>query len=411
MNTKLIGLGLFTLTAAAVAYYPLLTASEPAPLAVPLSAQGAGQPLAITIPQPQPGARPVVEAVFVLDTTGSMGGLIQTAKDKIWSIASTLAAAQPAPIIRMGLVAYRDRGDDYVTRVVDLSPDLDKLQAELFQLQAQGGGDGPESVNQALHEAITRIGWSRDPGAYRVVFLVGDAPPHMDYQNDVPYGQSLTEAGRRGIRVNTIQCGQQGDTRDEWQRIAQLGNGAYLRVDQAGGAVAIATPYDDKLAKLSAELDDTRLFYGSREERDRRAGEVAKAKVAKSAAAPAALARRAEFVASPSGTASLAADQELVDAVQNGRVDLDKLPAAALPAPLAKLDAPARAKVVAETAARRESIKKEVKDLAEQRAGYLKGQVKAAGGAKESLDHQLWSTVRKQGTEAGLSYEASGPSY
>ncbi|WP_295444299.1 vWA domain-containing protein [uncultured Thiodictyon sp.] len=407
MNTKLIGLGLFGLTAAAVAYFPLLNASAPAPLPV----QTAGQPMAITVPQPPAGQRPVVEAVFVLDTTGSMGGLIQTAKDKIWSIASTLAAAQPAPIIRMGLVAYRDRGDDYVTRVVDLSGDLDKVQAELFQLQAQGGGDGPESVNQALHEAITRIGWSQDPAAYRVVFLVGDAPPHMDYANDVPYSQSLAEAGRRGIRVNAIQCGGQTDTRSEWQRIAQLGNGAFLQVEQAGGAVAISTPYDAKLAKLSAELDDTRLFYGSVDERGKREGEVAKAKVAKAAAAPAALARRAEFVASPSGAASLTADQELVDAVQNGRVDLSKLPAESLPAPLAKLTEPERARVVAETAARRETLRKEVQEVSAQRAGYLKDKVEATGGAKDSLDHQLWSTVRKQGTDAGLSYGEAGPSY
>jgi len=407
MNTKLIGLGLFGLTAAAVAYYPLLSVSAPTPLPV----QTAGQPLAITVPQPSPGQRPVVEAVFVLDTTGSMGGLIQAAKDKIWAIASTLAGAQPAPIIRMGLVAYRDRGDDYVTRVVDLSPDLDRLQAELFQLQAQGGGDGPESVNQAIHEALTRINWSRDPGAYRVVFLVGDAPPHLDYQDDIPYAQSLAQAQQRGIRVNAIQCGHQADTRGEWQRIAQLGNGAYLQVDQAGGAVAIATPYDARLAKLSAELDDTRIFYGSADERERRAAEVAKAGAAKSAAAPAALARRAEFVASPSGAASLTADQELVDAVRSGRVDLDKLPAAALPAPLAKLDAPERAKVVAATAARRETIKKEVQDLSTQRAGYLKEKVEAAGGAKDSLDHQLWSTVRKQGAEAGLGYGEAGPRY
>ncbi|WP_295413715.1 vWA domain-containing protein [uncultured Thiodictyon sp.] len=407
MNTKLIGLGLFGLTAAAVAYYPMMTASAPAPLPT----QTPGQGVAIAVPQPPAGQRPVVEAVFVLDTTGSMGGLIQTAKDKIWSIASTLAAAQPAPIIRMGLVAYRDRGDDYITRVVDLSGDLDKLQAELFQLQAQGGGDGPESVNQALHEAITRIGWSQDPTAYRVVFLVGDAPPHMDYANDVPYRQSLAEAGRRGIRVNAIQCGAQADTRGEWQRIAQLGNGAYLQVGQAGSAVAISTPYDAKLAKLSAELDDTRLFYGSADERGKRAGEVAKAKVAKAAAAPAALARRAEFVASPSGAASLSADQELVDAVQNGRVDLGTLPAESLPAPLAKLPESERAGFVAATAARRENLRQEAQALSAQRADYLKERVEAAGGAKDSLDHQLWSTVRKQGADAGLSYGKAGPRY
>ena len=71
--------------------------------------------------------RPKVEVVFVLDTTGSMGGLIQAAKEKIWSIATTMAQAQPAPEIRIGLVAYRDRGDSYITRVVDLSTDLESI--------------------------------------------------------------------------------------------------------------------------------------------------------------------------------------------------------------------------------------------------------------------------------------------
>ncbi|BCU06183.1 hypothetical protein Atep_08600 [Allochromatium tepidum] len=68
----------------------------------------------------------------------ALGGALgwPEAKDKIWSIAATMAAAQPAPEIRLDLVAYRDRDDDYVTRVVDLTKDLDGLHAELMQLQA-----------------------------------------------------------------------------------------------------------------------------------------------------------------------------------------------------------------------------------------------------------------------------------
>src|SRR5580765_6465297 len=100
---------------------------------------------------------PEIEVAFVLDTTGSMGGLIQAAKEKIWAIANTLATTKPAPHIKLALVAYRDRGDDYVTRRTDLTDDLDVVYKELMGLQAQGGGDGPESVNQALHEAVTKI--------------------------------------------------------------------------------------------------------------------------------------------------------------------------------------------------------------------------------------------------------------
>src|SRR4051794_28412760 len=166
---------------------------------------------AAVTPPPQPGIiAPVcakrIEVVFVLDTTGSMGGLIAAAKEKIWSIASTLAQAKQAPEISMGLVAYRDRGDAYVTQVVDLDKDLDSMYAKLMQFRADGGGDSPESVNQALDEAINKISWSQDSSTYRVVFLVGDAPPHMDYQDDVKYTTSVAAAAAKGIVVNTIQC-------------------------------------------------------------------------------------------------------------------------------------------------------------------------------------------------------------
>src|SRR5688572_21458009 len=72
-----------------------------------------------------PGERPVVEVVFVLDTTGSMSGLIEGAKAKIWQIAGHIVSGQPAPEVRIGLVAYRDVDDDYVTKVVPLTDDLD----------------------------------------------------------------------------------------------------------------------------------------------------------------------------------------------------------------------------------------------------------------------------------------------
>ena len=121
------------------------------------AAERAGESAAIIAAE-----RPAVEVVFVLDTTGSMGGLIAAAKDKIWSIANTLATADPAPQIRMGLVGYRDRGDAYVTLATPLSDDLDAVYTQLMQFQADGGGDGPESVNQALYEAVTRPDWSRD---------------------------------------------------------------------------------------------------------------------------------------------------------------------------------------------------------------------------------------------------------
>jgi len=97
----------------------------------------------------------------------------------------------------MGLVAYRDRGDAYVTQVVDLDKDLDSMYARLMSFAADGGGDGPEDVNHALDAAINGMSWSQDAGTYKVVFLVGDAPPHMDYQGEARYPRSSRPPRRR----------------------------------------------------------------------------------------------------------------------------------------------------------------------------------------------------------------------
>src|SRR3954453_16240896 len=92
---------------------------------------------------PNKKARPKVEVVFCLDTTGSMGGLIDGAKAKIWAICNQIAGGKPTPDLKVGLVAYRDKGDEYITKVFELTDDLDKTHAELKKFAAAGGGDHP----------------------------------------------------------------------------------------------------------------------------------------------------------------------------------------------------------------------------------------------------------------------------
>src|SRR5213079_651243 len=99
------------------------------------------------------------------------------------------------------------RGDAYITKVFDLSDDLDAIHGHLKGFQAQGGGDGPESVNQALHDAVDKITWDGDKSTLRIIFLVGDAPPHMDYKDDVKYPDTCKKAVELGILINTVQCG------------------------------------------------------------------------------------------------------------------------------------------------------------------------------------------------------------
>ncbi len=401
MKSKLFALALFAATLAAVAFYPTVQGNVLRPVPPP----GAALPM-----PPVAGQTPVVEVVFVLDTTGSMGGLIHAAKDKIWSIASTMASAQPAPEIRMGLVAYRDRGDAYVTRVVDLSDDLDSMYATLMSFEAAGGGDGPESVNRALYDAVNAMSWSQDGNAYRTIFLVGDAPPHMDYPDDVKYTVSLATARDKGIVVNTIQCGDVHATIQPWQRIASLGNGRYFDVAQAGSALALATPFDSELAELSAELDSTRLYYGSAEEKASMGAKVAATEKLHEAASDESRARRAAFNLRKSGKANFLGKNELVEAVTSGRVDLRDIDRNALPAEMQSMAPEKQQTYLAETAKKRQNLVRQLKELASKRDAYIASQVSEDEDAAESLDHKIYETVRSQAASTGLEYE-DGPAY
>jgi uncharacterized protein YegL len=395
MKTNILITGLVLATVGAVLVYPAIRSDAAGAAATNVTA---------------PIAAKRVEVVFVLDTTGSMSGLIHAAKEKIWSIASTLAQAQQAPEISIGLVAYRDRGDAYVTQVVDLNRDLDSMYAKLMDFAADGGGDGPEAVNEALSAAIHRMSWSEDQSTYKVVFLVGDAPPHMDYQDDVKYPQVVAAAAAKGIVVNTIQCGSMSDTVAPWQHIASLGRGRYFTVEQAGGAVAVETPFDAQIATLAAQLDGTRLYYGSPAEQAAMASKVdATARLTEDASV-AARARRGAFNVTAAGAANLLGESELVDDVASGRVDIAAVPAAELPAAVAALPVEERRELIVATAQKREELKQEIAKLAAQRDAFITAEVDAVGGADTSLDQQIYEAVRAQAAPLGLDY-VDGPRF
>lgn len=393
-NTKIVALALLIATATGIALFPTLQQAQ-----------------ATQTTQVVPAQSHRIEVVFVLDTTSSMSGLIQAAREKIWSIATTMASAQENPDIKMGLVAFRDRGDAYITRVFDLSDDLDSMYASLMDFRAQGGGDGPESVNQALHDAIHKVSWSNDSNVYRVVFLVGDAPPHMDYGNDVKYPVTLAAAAKKGIVVNAIQSGQHQFTRPAWQEIASLGHGEYFQVEASGNAVAISTPFDEKLSGLAAELEDTRLYYGDAETKKAQKDKLdANTRLRKELSSEA-LARRDTFNATASGKANLLGESELVDAISSGRVELDEIEEVNLPASLQAMAPEEQMEVITEQAQRRNELQQEIKKLSASRSNFIKQKIAAEGGADDSLDEKIYRAVKDQAASIGLTYDSDSASY
>jgi uncharacterized protein YegL len=147
-----------------------------------------------------------LDVVFVLDTTGSMGGELDEVQQRVRQVAMDLARAREGERLRFGIVAFRDRGDEYVTTELDLTTDIAAAEAFLSSLTADGGGDGPESVVAAVDTALHRMSWDRADGIDRQVFLIGDAPPHLDYPDDPPPMKLVTDARDARIVVNTIGC-------------------------------------------------------------------------------------------------------------------------------------------------------------------------------------------------------------
>lgn len=407
MKSKIIAIALFTFTAITVTLYPALKSNGA------INTPPEIDPVVINLPPAdlQNNERPQVEVVFVLDTTGSMSGLIQTAKEKIWSIASTMASAESAPEIKMGLVAYRDRGDQYVTKVVDLSSDLDTMYATLMDFQADGGGDTPESVNQALYDAVHNMSWSQNSQAYKVVFLVGDAPPHMDYQDDVKYPNTISAALQKDIVINSIQCGNHGITTPQWQQIALLGQGRFFQVEQAGSAVAITTPFDKKLAELSAKLDDTRVYYGDRETKAKLKKKQAATKKLHKNSSIESRARRATFNSSASGEANFLGENELVEDIASGRADLSTIDKDKLPEPMQSMAPAEQQALIEEKAEKRNLLKQEIKRLSQQRSKFIEKKSEDMPGLEDSLDNKIYSAVKEQAKQRGLNYSAPAPRY
>jgi len=341
-------------------------------------------------PRPPAPTKHPVDVVFAVDTTGSMGGLIEGAKRTVWSIATHIRNTDPQADLRIGLVAYRDIGDVYVTKPFPLTGDLDGVYGELSKYRADGGGDTPEDVDAAVNDAL-RMQWR--PGAQKLMFVVGDAPPAS--RGEVPTFDVLAQqAADRGILVNTIRCGWDPDTATTFQRMASIGKGEFSTISQDGGVQQVATPYDDKLAELSGKIDRTTIIVG---DDSVRAGYSAKMAAAEAAPAPA-KADRASYYAKtakmgPKG-ASKRADADLVDGVVSGAINLETVPATSLPADLREKNKDELKAEVARRTEERQAAQKEIDELTRERDKYLADHAKTGGEA--AFDVKVKATVEKQ---------------
>jgi hypothetical protein len=314
-----------------------------------------------------PRAVKSVELVLALDTSSSMSGLIDAARQKLWDVVTLLGKAQPRPELRVGLIAYGNTGYDakvgWVRIESDLTGDLDTVYGKLFALTTRGGD---EYVARAVQTATRKLSWSQvpDKDALRIIFVAGNESANQDPL--VKLEDAISDARQRGIFVNTIFCGPEraGDAVG-WAHAASLGRGQFAAIDH-NHTVAIATPHDAELRRLSEELNKTYVAYGSGGAAHA-ANQAAQDKNAAATSAPAAAARAA---GKASGLYD-AGEWDLVDASATRGRDVRTMSADELPGELRDMKPDARAAYVAEKAKKRVELQQRIQAANTAREHYI----------------------------------------
>ncbi|MCF2903004.1 VWA domain-containing protein [Pseudoalteromonas sp. OFAV1] len=206
---------------------------------------------------------PTIQIAIILDTSGSMNGLIDTAKTHLWRIVNELSLANKSNTdvrIQASLLEYGKQSlpasTGYIQVLSPLTYDLDSVSESLFSLKTNGG---EELAGQSIKKAIDSLSWSDHPDDLKVIVIAGNESFN---QGSYSYIESINEATQNNIIVNTVFCGpyKQGINLD-WEDGAKLGKGKYMNINQDQAYVAIKTPYDHEITKIGTALDETIIPY------------------------------------------------------------------------------------------------------------------------------------------------------
>jgi hypothetical protein len=369
-----------------------------AALVVPAGASQAPRPAQPAPPKPTAQAKNI-DLVLCLDVSGSMGGLINTAKNRLWDIVTHLAKAQPTPRLRVALYSYGDpkygAQTGYVRKEIDLTEDLDALYEKLFALRIDGGDEYATRVSVT---AINEQKWAEGKDALRVIFVCGNEPANQDPV--VSMKEAAEKAKARGVIINTIYCGgaDDGDGRS-WRDLALLAGGRYATINHDRTHVVVNAPQDKAIAELGVKLNETYVAYGKDGEAKKR-NQGAQTTNAYSAGTGV----QAGRTLSQNSVLYRCDSWDLVDRCKNdAKFDVKKLTAAELPEVMKKMTPEQRAKYVKDMTAKREQVQKQITELSKQRDAFIREhQRKHPNAAERAFDNAIRETLRLQASPVGI---------
>jgi hypothetical protein len=363
---------------------------------------------------PEPAVKPQpIDLVLCLDVSGSMNGLIDSAKIKLWDIVNEMARLKPTPDLRVALYSYGHStypaGNGWVRKENDLTADLDDVYKSLNALTISGG---TELVGRVGKAALSDQKWSQEAGALKLIFVCGNEPANQDKVVGLDEIQTLSK--KQGVIVNTIYCGAGANPEARgWADLAESCNGRFVNIDmnKAAQQIAIKTEYDEKILKLSEELNKTYVAYGAQGEKGALNQLAQDANAAKApgaggpaAPSPAAFAR----AASKAGALYRNSAWDLVDRLKEDKdFDITKLKDEELCDEMKKLKPEERLAYVKKRAEEREKLQKEITDLSAKRQKKIDEELakQPKSDTEKALDEAVKGVVRDQAKAKGFEIE------
>lgn len=382
--------------AAAVLSGGLLQAKEPA--AKPAKPAGTKQTNA---------SSPKIQIAILLDTSNSMDGLINQARQQLWKIVNEFATAKQngrVPRLEVALLQYGNNSlpakEGYIQLVAPFTDNLDDVSQKLFALKTNGGN---EYCGQVIDVAVQSLSWSKVDSDLKTIYIAGNEP---FTQGPVDFRKACKAAVKKGITVNTIHCGSDAQgIAGKWKDGAVLADGAYVSINQNRRVVAIKAPQDGKILELSARLNTTYIAYGDRKARKAAAAnQVHQDRNASGLGAYAAVNR-----AFTKGSANIYCNWQwdLVDAIKEKKVDLAKIKKEHLPKELQKLSLAECKAYVQKKARQRAKIAKQIQQLRKARDSYVakkRRELAGMGGKSNVLETAVIGSLRAQATKKRFTF-------
>jgi len=331
-----------------------------------------------------------IKVALLLDTSNSMDGLIDQAKAQLWEIVNELSYAKCGnnkPNLQIALYEYgNDRlnsKEGYIRQVLAFSNDLDEISKELFSLTTNGGN---EYCGQVIQTSLNQLNWGSNPDDLKLIFIAGKEP---FTQGKVNYKDAATNAKEKDITVNTIFCGDYNQGISTfWKKGADLTQGNYMAINHNKATVHVASPYDDQILQLNVKLNKTYVAYGQRgkekrmmqAEQDMNASGYSKANAV-------------SRTVSKSSHLYKNATWDLVDAIEEEKVNVEDLENEALPEAL-KNKSPREIKAyVANMQQERKTIQKQIQELNEKRKTYISEKAK---DTENGLENAMTKAIKTQ---------------